>query len=97
MATFKHYATRKRKGPRRLCWASRLPEANDRLESAIERVRVAYFQAQVVILLPNGETLAATVAEHGRRLQVRGRGRPVTVPARVLWDLVEAMRKADRV
>jgi hypothetical protein len=90
----KHYATRKR--PRRLCWASRLPAANERLESSVERVRGDFFQAQVLILLPGGETLAAEVTEHGRRLQVRGRGRPVTVSARVLWDLVEAMRKADR-
>ena len=82
----KRYATRKRH--RRLCWASRLPAANDRLESAIERVRGDFFRAQVVILLPGGETLSAEVAEHGRRLQVRGRGKPVAIPARVLWDLV---------
>lgn len=91
----KYYATRK--SQRRLCWASRLPAANDRLESAFERVRGDFFHAQVLILLPGGETLAATVAEHGRRLQVRGRGKPVAVPARVLWELVAAMRKADRV
>ena len=90
----KHYATRKR--PRRLCWASRLPSANERLESALERVQGDFFQAQVLILLPGGEMLAATVAEHGRRLQVRGRGRQVTVSAGVLWDLVEAVRKADK-
>lgn len=90
----KHYATRK--SQRRLCWASRLPAANDRLESAIERVRGDFFHAQVLILLPGGETLAATVAEHRRRLQVRGRGKPVTVSGRVFWDLVEAVRKADK-
>jgi len=90
----KHYATRKR--PRRLCWASRLPAANERLESALERVQGDFFQAQVLILLPGGETLAAEVAEHGRRLQVRGRGKPVAIPARVLWDLIEAVRKADK-
>ena len=63
----------------------------------MERVRAAYFRAEVLIAIPaTGEMLAVEVMEHGRKLQVCGKSGRVTVPAGVFWKLVEAMRKADR-
>ena len=89
-----NYATYK-KNRARLCWASRLPSKNERLESAIEATRGPFFTASVVMVLPNGEIRAVQVSELGRRLQLRGRGRPVVVGSGVFWALAEAMRKAD--
>ena len=81
---------------RRFCWASQLPAANDRLADAVERVRSRFFSAQVLIAIPStGELLAVEVAEHGRRLQVRGRRGAVTVPGVVFWRLAAAARRAD--
>lgn len=81
---------------RKWCWASQLPGPHDRLADAVERVRAAYFRAEVLIAIPStGEMLAVEVVEHGRRLQVCGRSGRVTVSARVLWEMVEAARKAD--
>jgi hypothetical protein len=91
----KHYATRK-SNRRKWCWASQLPAANDRLADAVERVRAQYFAAQVLIAIPaTGELLAVEIVEHGKRLAVCGKSERVTVPARVLWDLIEVARKAE--
>ena len=80
----------------RITWASRLPQKNDRIESAVENVRGKFFEASVSILLP-GATHAVDVVEHGKKLQVVGRGGRVTIPARVFWDFVDAAREADQV
>ena len=91
-----NYATLKKRGKRRLCYASQLPVANDRLADSVERISAAYFTAQVLICLPGGEILAAEVCEYGKRLRVRGKGNPATVAAGVFWNLVDAIRSADR-
>ena len=84
-----------RKSNRKWCWASQLPGPHDRLEDAVDRVRSAYFRAEVLIAIPaTGEMLAVEVVEHGRKLQVCGKSWRVTVSAGTFWKLVEAARKA---
>ena len=83
-----------KKSHRRICWASQLPAANDRLDDAVERVREKYFSAQVLIAMPDGELLAVEVCERGRRLAVKGKAGEVVVAPAVFWRLVEAARKA---
>jgi hypothetical protein len=78
-----------------LRWAIRLPIKNERLESAVEAARGSFFDARVILVLPNGEIHAAEITERGRRLVVQGRGVPVTIAGSVLWNLAEAMRKSD--
>ena len=85
-----------RKSKRKWCRASQLQDPHDRLEDAVERVRTAYFRAEVLIAIPSiGEMLAVEVIEHGRKLQVSGKTRRVTITAGTFWKLVEAARKAD--
>ena len=85
-----------RKSKRKWCWASQLPGPHDRLADAVERVRAAYFRAEVLIAIPStGEMLAVEVIEHGRKLQVSGKTGRVTITAGTLWKLVESARKAD--
>ena len=91
-----NYATFRRKGNRRrFCWASQLPQSNDRLNDAVERVREKYFSAQVLIAMPTGEMLAVEVCERGRRLAVNGKSGEVVVAPAVFWRLVEAARMAE--
>ena len=81
---------------RKWCWASQLPGPHDRLADAVERVRAAYFRAEVLIAIPStGEMLAVEVVEHGRKLHVCGKCGRVTVAAGTFWKLVEAARKAN--
>lgn len=84
---------KKRRG--RFWWASRMPRENPRLESAVAAARGPFFEASVVVILPEGEIRVAQVAERGRRLEINGRGFPKTVAPRVFWDFVDALRKAD--
>ena len=95
MATSTNYATKKYRRRGRICWASRLPRPNPRLESAVETSRGEFFSASVVMILPGGEIRVAEVSERGRRLVVRGKGAEVTVAAKVFWQLAQAIRKAD--
>ena len=95
MATSTNYATKKYRRRGRICWASRLPRPNPRLESAVETSRGEFFSASVVMILPGGEIRVAEVSERGRRLVVHGRGGEVKVAAGVFWNLADAMRKAD--
>ena len=84
-----------RNNRRRICWASQLPRANERLADAVERVRERFFAAQVLIALPSGELLAVEVCENGRRMAVCGKRWRVLIAAGTFWKLVEAARKAD--
>lgn len=81
---------------RKLCWASQLPPAHDRLADAIERVRGGYFAVQVLIAIPStGEILPVEVIEHGKRLAVCGKSGRVTVRFGDVWPLIEAARKVN--
>ena len=90
-----NYASKKYCRRGRICWASRLPRQNPRLESVVDAARGELFSASVVMILPGGEIRVAEVQERGRRLVVRGRSGEVTVAAKVLWQLAQAMRRAD--
>ena len=90
-----NYPTFKKPRRGRFWWASRMPRPNPRLESAVAAARGPFFEASVVVILPEGEIRAAQVAERGRRLVVHGRGGEVKVAAGVFWNLADAMRKAD--
>jgi len=86
------------KNRREWCWARQLPRRDDRLAAAVECVRQPVFHAQALLSIPEtGELVAVEIVEHGKRLQVCGRGGRVTIAAGVFWRLMEAARNADRV
>ena len=69
-----------------------------RLDAALERVEALSDDVcQVLILgLPEGPLLAG-VEVYGKRMRICGRAGRVTVAPAVLWDLVEAMRKTEKI
>lgn len=92
-----NYATFKRNGKRgRICFASKMQRNNERLESVVECLRGDFFSGRFVIVLPENEILAGEIFEHGKKLRLNCRGKPVTIPASVFWPLIHAIREADK-
>lgn len=79
----------------RITWASRLNAKNERIESAVDHSAEKFFSASTVLILPHGEVLSCDIFEHGKKIAIRGRKSMVVIPSRVLWDFVDALRKAD--